>query len=73
MKTGRGFGEPSEKLRREYVFLTLIYTFGFVLGNKAEWKGGSEGDEENASRDVKVEAGMRERECFVQKHQKTSP
>lgn len=73
MKAGKGFGEPSEELRREYVFLTLIYTFGFVLGNKAEWKVGGAGDEKNAGRDVKVEAGTRERECFVQKHQKTSP
>lgn len=29
--------------------------------------------EKNAGKDVKVEARMRERECFVQKHQKTSP
>lgn len=53
------FGGAWERLRREYVFLTLIYTFEFVLGNKAEWKGGGAGDEENAGRDVKVEAGMR--------------
>ena len=59
VKAGKGFGEPSEEFRREYVFLTLIYTFGFILGNKAEWKGGSGGDGENASGDVKVEGGMR--------------